>query len=227
MREAMYGWVEKWLCDRGDGRPINEPSIPVLDVASLRCYPEGSPRPKAVVTIPEFAREEGLERLAALAKAPDHKERWTADAERMRGAIRDQILGGFPPRVPLAIESKQGQGKIAFQVTTESGIRAMGEAVVAAGGRAGTALFVSAHSTSAKPDDPAAQEQNRQWNAAGFATLHVTDARITPREVSNVAPVAGVDDHNPAEWASGWAGRCSASGRGISFAGSTFSMNSR
>ncbi len=206
MREAMYGWVEKWLCDRGDGSPITEPGIPVLDVASLRCFPDGRPRPKSVVTIPEFARNEGLERLAALPKPPDHKERWTADAERMRAALRDQILGGFPPRVPLAIESRQDQGKITFRITTENGIRATGEAVVTAQGRAGTALFVSARSTTAKPDDLALLEQNRQWNAAEFATLNVTDARITPREVSNVAPVAGVADHNPAEWAL-WLGR--------------------
>ena len=28
MREAMYGWVEKWLCDRGGGGPVKEPELP-------------------------------------------------------------------------------------------------------------------------------------------------------------------------------------------------------
>ena len=59
MREAMYGWVEKWLCDRGDGGPIKEPELQVEDVAALRCYPDGRSRPKTVVTIPEFAYKEG------------------------------------------------------------------------------------------------------------------------------------------------------------------------
>ena len=35
------------------------------------------------MTIPEFARKEGLERLAALPKPPDHKEHWNAEVERM------------------------------------------------------------------------------------------------------------------------------------------------
>ncbi len=36
---------------------------------------------------------------------------------------------------------------------------------------------------------------------SGFTVLTVTDSRFTPFEVSNVGPVAGVPDHNPAEWA--------------------------
>ena len=31
MREAMYGWVEKWLSNRGDGGPIKEPELQVED----------------------------------------------------------------------------------------------------------------------------------------------------------------------------------------------------
>ena len=32
MREAMYGWVEKWLCGRGDGGPIHEPEFKVEEI---------------------------------------------------------------------------------------------------------------------------------------------------------------------------------------------------
>ncbi len=69
MREAMYGWVEKWLGGRGDGDPIKEPEVQVEAIDSLRCYPDGPSRPKTIVTIPEFAHEEGMKRLAALPAA--------------------------------------------------------------------------------------------------------------------------------------------------------------
>ena len=60
MREAMYGWVEKWLSGRGDGGPIKEPEIRSRRRSpSLRCYPDGRSRPKTIVTIPEFAHKEG------------------------------------------------------------------------------------------------------------------------------------------------------------------------
>ena len=40
MREAMYGWVEKWLRGRGDGDPIKEPHFEVEPIRALRCYPD-------------------------------------------------------------------------------------------------------------------------------------------------------------------------------------------
>ena len=45
MRQAMYGWVEKWLRGRGDGGPIKEPEVQVEEIATLRCYPDGRSRP--------------------------------------------------------------------------------------------------------------------------------------------------------------------------------------
>ena len=151
MRQAMYGWVEKWLCDRGDGGPIKEPEIQLEDIATLRCYPDGHSRPKTIVTIPEFAYNEGRRRLAALPKAPDHKERWKADAERLRTALRDQVLGGFPARGPLQIESFKGQSGASYRITTETGIRATGEAILPAGRVAGTAVIVAPGRTAHNP----------------------------------------------------------------------------
>ena len=46
MREAMYGWVEKWLRGRGDGDPIKEPHFEVEPIAALRCYPDGRSHPR-------------------------------------------------------------------------------------------------------------------------------------------------------------------------------------
>jgi dienelactone hydrolase len=200
MREAMYGWVEKWLNERGDGGPIKEPELAIEEVAALRCYPDGRSRPKGVVTIPEFAYKEGIERLAKLPKAPDHKERWKADAERMRLALRDQILGGFPPRGLLQSESLRGRAGVTFRITTESGIRAAGEAILPPGPAAGTALVVGPGPYDPQPTDGIAADLSRRWLASGFAILNVTDARLTPVEMAHVGAVARVADHNPAEW---------------------------
>jgi dienelactone hydrolase len=199
MREAMYGWVEKWLSDRGDGGPIKEPQLEVEDVAAVRCYADGRSRPKSVITIPEFAYAEG-ERLIKIPRAPDHKERWNAEAERIRIGLRDQILGGFPARGPLQTESFKSQAGVSFRITTEAGIRTTGEAIVPTTRAVGTVLVVSERSEDGQPALGTGKDGHRQWLASGFAVLNVTDARLTPGEMGHVAPVAGVADHNPAEW---------------------------
>jgi dienelactone hydrolase len=200
MREAMYGWVEKWLSNRGDGGPIKEPELQLEDVATLRCYPDGRSRPKTVVTIPEFAFNEGTRRLAALPKAPDHKERWNAEAERLRTGLTNQVLGGFPPRGPLQIEALKSQAGASFRITTETGIRATGDATLPTGRAAGTAIIVAPGSNSPQTRDGIAKDLSGQWLASGFATFHVSDSRLTSGDMARIAPVAGVADHNPAEW---------------------------
>lgn len=200
MREAMYGWVEKWLSGRGNGDPIKEPDVQVEEIASLRCYPDGRSRPKTIVTIPEFVHTEGIERLAALPKAPDHKEHWYAEVARLRSALRDQVLGGFPPRGPLAIESIAGKGVDSFEITTEGGIRSNAQATIPARSRGGTVLIAIPGPKSQPVASRTVTELSRSWHEHGFASLTVTDSRLTPLEVTNVAAVADVADHNPAEW---------------------------
>ncbi len=202
MREAMYGWVEKWLRNRGNGEPVKEPELQVEEIAALRCYPDGHSRPKTVMTIPEFAFKEGIERLAALPKPPDHKERWSAESERMRTALRDRILGGFPQRGPLDIASSSKDRVISFHITTESGIRSTGEVSVPTNPRAGTALLVvpGRMTRDGDPAIPDLTELTQPWHAQGFTTVTLTDSRLTPRDAASMAPVAGAADHNAAEW---------------------------
>ncbi len=201
MREAMYGWVEKWLRGKGDGDPIKEPEFEIESIDSLRCFPDGRSRPKTIVTIPDFARKEGLERLAALPKPPDHKEHWNAEVQRMRSTLRDQVLGGFPPRAPLAIKSFPAS-ETSFRITTEAGIEATGTATLPAGARAsaGTVVIAIPGPESPPVAGPVLAELARPWIDHGFATLTVTDSRFTPRDAKNIPSVAGVADHNPAEW---------------------------
>jgi dienelactone hydrolase len=209
MREAMYGWVEKWLRGRGDGRPVPEPPLVVEDVELLRCYPKGTTRPKAVVTIPEFVRSEGRERLAALPPAPDHRERWGADSERMRAQLRDRVLGGFPQKSPFELQTLLGPEGVNMTIATESGIRSRAVAVFDRANR-GNALVISPGPQRNGALD--AQERagldaiRSNWHRAGYGTLELTDFRGTGRWLANIGPVAGVADHTAAEWGL-WVGR--------------------
>ncbi|MFI5457849.1 MAG: alpha/beta hydrolase family protein [Isosphaerales bacterium] len=202
MREAMYGWVEKWLHDRGDGSPVPEPRITVEDVAALRCYPDGPSRPKTIVTIPEFARREGQARLAALPRPPDHRERWNAEAERMRTMLRNQILGGFPKKTPLEVESHLlPDGDVT--IATERGVRSAGRVGAGPADRQGTAILaVPGPKTSNQrvPEEAQLPRINQQWREARFATLTLADSRLTLPDAANVGPIAGVADHTVAEW---------------------------
>ncbi len=46
-REAVYGWFERWLMNRGDGKPSPEPATEVepVDSAEMRCFGDGPNRP--------------------------------------------------------------------------------------------------------------------------------------------------------------------------------------
>ena len=113
-----------------------------------------------MVTIPEFAYTEGQKRLAQLPKAPDHKERWNADAERMRIALRDSILGGFPPRGPLQTDWSRNQAGVSIRITTEPGIRATGEVILPPAPPAGTAIMVTPRSNVQQPFDRIAKDES-------------------------------------------------------------------
>ncbi len=202
MREALYGWVEKWLGGRGNGDPFKEPEVHLEAIDSLRCYPDARSRPRTIVTIPEFAHDEGMKRLARLPKAPDHKEHWNAEAQRLRSELERGVLGGFPRRGSLAVKSVGGHESPSYRITTEGGIESTGDAIVPAGtrGRKGTVVIAMPASRIQPTSSRSLTELARPWHDSGFATLTVADSRCTPRDVTNVAPVAGVADHNPAEW---------------------------
>jgi len=205
MRESMYGWVAKWLGGQGDGSPIPEPNLKTEEIAALRCFPDGKSRPKTVVTIPEFARREGLARLAELPKAPDHVEHWHAEAQRMRGILCDQILGGFPRKTPLEVKRSGSPPRVAISLSSEADVVAHGILEAGPFRGKGTALLIGAAPQA--DDDVDAGERLRfgqikeQWHKAGFVTLELT-CRSFPR----LAPIMGVPDHTVAEWGL-WVGR--------------------
>jgi dienelactone hydrolase len=98
MREAMYGWMTRWLKHQGEGQPIPEPKHEVEKPEGLACFPSPtSGRPKDFLFPPTFAAREArasLDRFTS--KPPTHKEEWEATAANIRSQLRNKILGEFP-----------------------------------------------------------------------------------------------------------------------------------
>jgi dienelactone hydrolase len=209
MREAMYGWLDHWLRGRGDGSPVAEPELTTEDPQTLRCYPDGPSRPKTIVTIPEYALREGKARLAALPPAPDHPQRWEADAGLMRSALRGRILGGFPDRIGpdrdamKVVRSEGDEGRTAWDVTltTEPGITLRGRLIHPPGeARQGKVLLLRPEGM-APADDP----NLKGLLDSGWVVLTV-DLRATGSGKAEGEDVRGLSDHNEAEWGL-WIGR--------------------
>jgi dienelactone hydrolase len=202
MREAMYGWLERWLHGKGDGSPVPEPAIVLEEIEALRCYPQGTPRPASVATIPAFALAEGRARLAALPPAPDHAPRWEAESIQLKANLTEVLDGqGRPaPRTELVRVNKDaGEGRLVIE--PERGIKLSGRLVRAAGAKsAGTTLLLRLEGMAAA-DDPAV----RALLDAGQDVLTV-DLRATGLGKPPTAAVRDVADHNEAEWAI-WVGR--------------------
>jgi dienelactone hydrolase len=98
MREAMYGWMTRWLKHQGEGRPIPEPVLELEKPEDLSCFPSGSVgRPTPFLYPPTFAERERralLQRFTS--RPPDHAEEWESTAAYIRGQLRDKVFGGFP-----------------------------------------------------------------------------------------------------------------------------------
>lgn len=216
MREALYGWLDRWLRDQGDGGPIPEPEVKVEEPATLRCYPEAASRPRTVVTIPQFARKEGAARLASIPAVPDHRERWKADAVRLSNRLREAIFGTYPPSIRDTVlggarshiqteitrldESKQDR----ITIRAEPGVTLAGT-IVTTGDR-GTVLSLgegSAQSVSAA--DPKTTQRREAVNGAGLGWLEI-GLRALGADKPATPAISGVPDHNEAEW-SLWVGR--------------------
>jgi dienelactone hydrolase len=96
MREAMYGWMRRWLRDEGDGSPVPEPKHVIEKAEDLACFPDDK-RPDGFLFLPAFARRQAESLLRAAAARPDHVEDWESTAVHLRKVLRKDVLGDFPP----------------------------------------------------------------------------------------------------------------------------------
>jgi hypothetical protein len=197
MREAMYGWLDRWLRNKGDGSPVSEPEITTEDPQVLRCYPDGPSRPKSIVTIPEFAWNEGRERLKALPRTPDHRERWEANAAHLRAALGDLV--GRPQAATIRGSIDPNGGTI----RSEGGLALVGKVFGLERGEDKPMIrsLLLRHEGEAPRDDPVVGALLDMGRAV--ATV---DLRATGRGKPETPVIAKIADHNEAEWGL-WIGR--------------------
>jgi dienelactone hydrolase len=97
MREAMYGWMTRWLKNEGDGKPIAEPKHEVEKPETLAVFPDEQ-RPKGFLYPPGLAAREGQALLEKFRDfKADHAEDWESTAVHMRARLRKEVFGDFPP----------------------------------------------------------------------------------------------------------------------------------
>ncbi|MFL5242631.1 MAG: dienelactone hydrolase family protein [Gemmataceae bacterium] len=127
MREAMYGWMTKWLKDQGEGKPIPEPAHQLEKPEDLACFPD-KVRPKGFLFPPTLAAREARGLLARMDKyKPDHAEQWEAMAVHMRSQLLKDVFGDFPkatePTGKLATDQPVGKVRmVSLQLQAEPGL---------------------------------------------------------------------------------------------------------
>lgn len=205
MREAMYGWLDRWLRDRGDGSPVAEPEVQTEDPALIRCYPDAASRPKTIATIPAFTHREGLARLAALPDPPDHVQAWEAESIHRKDDIARRVLGGLPATTPPApnVWRAPGGDFATIEIRPEPGIILTGHLRLPPAGTPaqGTVILLADHGLDAEEVHKRADD----WTKEGLAVC-AAELRATGRRKPQTNAVAGAADHNEAEWGI-WVGR--------------------
>ncbi|MFO0841760.1 MAG: alpha/beta hydrolase family protein [Gemmataceae bacterium] len=201
MREAMYGWMTRWLKGEGDGKPIPEPAHEVEKVEDLACYPEGK-RPAGFVFAPDLAAREAKRMLAG---PPDHKEAWDARAVVMRATL-EQALGGIPKyTTPVGKTGKPDRSDVTttpLTLTVEPGLEiAATIRFRPSRARVAAALLLHLDGAAAALKHPLAVA----LLAKGWA-VYAPDLRATGEAKPAHDGIAGAPDHNSAEHAV-WVGR--------------------
>jgi dienelactone hydrolase len=203
MREAMYGWMTRWLKEEGKGEPIPEPKFTVETVEDLSCFPDGK-RPAAFLFPPTFAAREAKKLLAPFTdKKRDHKEAWEAAAVIMRDRLRTEVFGGFPrlPKQtvqPSQPEEKEGVRTVAMRLVSEPGmpLPTLLRSKTGTKGKLPTCVLLHLDGKEEALKHPlAAALVNGGWNVAA------PDLRATGETKPPAGAVAGAVDHNSAEHA--------------------------
>jgi dienelactone hydrolase len=208
MREAMYGWMTRWLKGEGQGEPIPEPPFDVEDPEALRCYPDAAKRPASWLTPPTFADREGRALLAKSFPAPpDHAEEWDSTAVHLRGALR-KVLGDFPPlpRPVAKLGATQTVGDVAttpLTLPSEPGLtlEALLRSKVGPGPRQPACILLHPDGAADAVAHPFAAALAKKGWLVVAPTLRATGPQKPPNDGVRTAT-----DHNSAEHAV-WLGR--------------------
>ncbi|HEY1380237.1 MAG TPA: acetylxylan esterase, partial [Gemmataceae bacterium] len=207
MREAMYGWMAKWLKGEGDGSPIPEPEHKTDDPETIRCYPDPARRPQPWLTPTTFAARAGKALVEEnFAQLPEHPEEWESSAVYMRSQLA-KLLGPMPTAdkaaAGLTDTTADGVTTTTLTLTPEPGLP-MDVTVRTAAGPAGprpacVLLHLDGRDVTLK--HPLAAELVKAGWAVAVPNLRATGAAKPPGNAVHLAA-----DHNPAEHAL-WIGR--------------------
>lgn len=190
MREAMYGWMTKYLKGEGDGSPIPDPEMTLEEPENLRCFP-GDSRPEDFLTIPKFAAREARKILAAQAVPPPG---FPAQKQALLDRLERKVFGGLPPRDPVRLLPSPGPDTISFE--SAPGIHLTASRYE---GKAGSARLVLVLNLD-KTEENAPGGLVDTLLLAGWAVV-VPELRATARLAIPHDIVRDVPDHNSAEWA--------------------------
>jgi hypothetical protein len=190
MREAMYGWMTKYLKGEGDGAPIPDPEMTLEDPESLRCFP-GDSRLEDFLTIPKFAAREARRILdSQAATASGFRTRKPA----LLDSLEQKVFGGLPPRTPVRLLPPTGPDTISFE--SEPGIHLTASRY---GGKSGSARLVLVLNLD-KTEENAPGGLVGTLLLAGW-TVVVPELRAAARLAIPHDIVRDVPDHKSAEWA--------------------------
>lgn len=203
MRESMYGWMTLHLKGEGLGNPIPEPEFQTEDPETLRCYP-GTTRPDDFMTLPKFAAVEG-QRLNARWNAEKlaHKEHWDATSERLQQTLAHSVLGGWPQRTDLKLQTSKSETDNVTTYTLESEPGIEVTAIHHPGTRSErrVAIVIDLDGAAHAVASPVAKSLAEQ----GWDRLFI-EVRGTGKYAVKGDQIGRAPDHNSCEW-SLWTGR--------------------
>lgn len=199
MREAMYGWMARFLTATGDGAPVPEAPIVTEPPEDLRCFP-GDSRPTDWVTLPQFAATEAR-RLLAEKNTPAYIEALHRDRTKLCERLANEVLGGFPPvsALDVRVEPAAGDASRVMHFRSEPGIDLDAHGATFTASRVALLLDLDSQQAAEKSGEAAAL-RDAGWEVITL-DLRATGALAWPNDT-----VGGAPDHNTAEWAL-WIGR--------------------
>jgi dienelactone hydrolase len=205
MREAMYGWMRRWLKGEGDGSPVPEPAFQTDDPEALRCF-SPSFRPGRVMTTLRWARERGeaLREQVAIAAAVDRP----GERQRRIALLREVLAlpsastAAWKNQEPLRASEDAGETLL---LVTEAGVG------IPVSLRRAVAASVSGHRLAvlAHPGGRAAAMGSKLAARLHQAGYHVAAPELRGcGELTMEGQGLGeqIPDHNAVEWGL-WIGR--------------------
>jgi dienelactone hydrolase len=208
MREAMYGWMTKWLKGEGDGQPIPEPPHDLDKPEELACFPDGK-RPAGFLFPASFAAREARRALAPFGDPQlDHKEAWDSLALLMREVQLPHVFGDRKRQPPTAklgtAEEANGVTSTPLELTCEPGVilpTVIRHKLGSDPAQRPAFLFLHIDSKAEALKHPLASALVEHGAAVVASDLRATGTTKPPGDA-----IAGAPDHNSAEHAL-WVGR--------------------